>query len=81
MTESNQNSDRQERARRRGTWPVRRTTLDDDGRAELLAATTPEERIAMMDELSREAWTLAGRPYPIYDRKDAPIRRTTLEDA
>ena len=81
MARSGQDDDRKARARGRGAWPVRLTSLDDDGRAETLAATTPEERIAMMDELARQAWSLAGLPYPTYDRKDAPIRRRKLEES
>lgn len=72
--------DRAARAHRRATWPVRRTDANDDGRAELCAATTPEERVAMMAELAREAWSLAGKPWPDYARGDAPIRRTTLAE-
>ncbi len=80
MTHHDDSDQRQERARRRAAWPVRRASLDDDGRAELCAATTPEERIAMMDGLAREAWELAGKPFPTYDREHAPIRRTTLAE-
>ena len=81
MTHPDKGDDDKARARGRSTWPVRRTSLDDDGRDELCAATTPEERIAMMDDLAKEAWNLAGKPFPTYDRENIPIRRTTLDDA
>jgi len=35
----------------------------------------------MMAALAREAWRLGGKPWPTYDRANAPIRRTTLADA
>ncbi len=35
----------------------------------------------MMDDLANEAWRLAGKPFPTYDRENIPIRRTTLDDA
>jgi hypothetical protein len=81
MSHADDDAERAARARRRGGWPVRRTSFDDSGRAELCAATTPEQRIAMMDALAREAWQLAGKPLPDYERGDTPIRRTTLRDA
>ncbi len=81
MTQPDKGDDEEARARARGTWPVRRTSRDDEGRKELCAATTPEERIAMMDDLATEAWKLAGKPFPTYDRENIPIRRTTLDDA
>ena len=31
--------------------------------------------------LSREAWELAGKSLPTYDRRHAPIRRTSLAEA
>ena len=82
MVVNSQDSDdrRAERARKRLTWLVRRSTLDDDGSDRLLAVTTAEERIAMMASLAEEAWRIAGRPIPTYDRAQAPVRRTTLAD-
>ena len=38
------------------------------------ASTTPTERLAMMWELSRQAWTLSGRLLPDYPRHRAPGR-------
>jgi hypothetical protein len=81
VTQQDDDEQREERARGRHNWPIRRASLDDDGREELCAATTPEERVAMMDALAREAWQIAGKPFPTYSREDTPIRRTTLADA
>jgi hypothetical protein len=81
VTQQDDDEQREERARRRSNWPIRRASLDDDGREELCAATTPEERVAMMDALAQEAWRIAGIPFPTYTRENTPIRRTTLADA
>ena len=81
MTSRDQFDPREQRSGARATWPVRRATLDDDGDAQLSAATSPEERIAMMTALAEEAWRLADQPLPQYDRSSAPVRRTTLADA
>jgi len=53
---------------------VRKTTLGSDGR-DLRAATTAEERLAMMWPLALDCWSLTGRPMPDYERRDAPVRR------
>jgi hypothetical protein len=58
-------------ARRR--WPVTVVRLgeeDDD----LSATTTVRERIAAMWPLAVEAHTLAVKPVPTYERKQAPSR-------
>lgn len=34
---------------------------------------TAEERLAMMWELAREAWSLTGRPLPEYPRHATPV--------
>jgi len=43
---------------------------DDD----LSATTSPEERLAMVAELSRRMWELTGRPSPSYTRATMPVR-------
>jgi hypothetical protein len=67
---------RQRRAAARSTWPVRRFRLGEEPGDDLSDSTTPEERLAMMWELAVEAWTLAGREVPDYDRRLAPGRVT-----
>ncbi len=55
----------------RAAWPVavrRLGTGDDD----ISDVTTAAERIAMMWPLAEEAWRLAGRPIPSYDRSHTP---------
>jgi hypothetical protein len=66
-------SDADERRRARAGWPVavrRLDTSDDD----LSDVTTATERIATMWSLAQEAWHLAGRPIPTYDRAHTPSR-------
>ncbi|HVS17472.1 MAG TPA: hypothetical protein VMT18_02645 [Planctomycetota bacterium] len=63
-----------ERADARATWPVRKTTSEEQS-DDLSAETTATERIAMMWPLALEAWRIAGRPLPDYARHEAPIRR------
>ncbi|MBL8900731.1 MAG: hypothetical protein JNM84_24075 [Planctomycetes bacterium] len=40
----------------------------------LSATTTAEQRLAMLEELSRQAWELSGRPWPSYTRAEIPVR-------
>ena len=65
--------DAQSRRQGRAGWPVvvRRLGASDDNISDV---TTPAERIAMMWPLAQEAWRLAGRPIPTYDRAHTPSR-------
>ena len=65
---------RKARAAARRDWPVRKFRLGHEPGDDLSATTTAEERLAMMWPLAMEAWTLAGRPIPDYERRNAPIR-------
>jgi hypothetical protein len=69
-------SERDEEARRRARaqWPVRTFALGEEPGDDLAGETTPEERIRMMWPLAVEAWALAGRPLPDYDRAHIPAR-------
>jgi hypothetical protein len=60
----------------RAGWPIAVRRLDDCHASDddLSAATTPAERIAMMWPLAQEAWRLAGRSLPTYDRAHTPSR-------
>jgi len=66
------------RAVARASWPVRRFRLGDEPREDLSASTTPEERLEMMETLTREAWVLTGRPFPDYRRDQSPVRVVAL---
>jgi hypothetical protein len=58
----------------RASWPVVRFRPGEEPPDDLAGATTPAERIAMMWPLAEEAWRLAGRPWPAYDRRAMPGR-------
>lgn len=66
-------ADADSRRQARAGWPVvvRRLDASDD---DISDVTTPAERIAMMWPLAQEAWRLAGRPIPTYDRGHTPCR-------
>ncbi len=60
-----------ERAEARAAWPVRKTTLAEQGADEdLRASTTAEERVAMMWRLAVDAFG----EVPDYPRSEAPGR-------
>ncbi len=68
-------SSAEERAAARASWPGLKTTLSAaPGAEDVSATTTPEERIAMMWELTRGAWSLSGLPFPDYTRANMPGR-------
>jgi hypothetical protein len=57
----------------RAAWPVRISKLGEEAADELVAS--PEECLGAMWELVVQAWTLAGKPIPVYDRANMPIRK------
>lgn len=63
--------DAETRRRARANWPVTVHRLGDEPPP---APTTAEQRLAMMWELAVQAWALAGRPIPDYDRAHTPMR-------
>jgi len=58
----------------RAHWPVRAFALGEEPGDDLSAETTPAQRIQMMWPLAIEAWHLAGRPLPDYDRAHIPAQ-------
>ncbi len=66
--------DLQARREARKTLPLKRFRLGEEGGEDLSLHTTPQQRLAMVWELSQGAWELAGRPCPSYDRAHTPIR-------
>jgi hypothetical protein len=71
------------RAAARSNWPIRVYRLGEEPEDDLSETSTPEERLAMIWELSLDAWTLAGRPLPQYSRAETPVRviRTGIRSA
>lgn len=66
-------SEAENRRKARESWPVVVRQLDENA-DDISDVTTAAERIAMMWPLALEAWRLAGRPIPDYDRAHAPCR-------
>ena len=58
----------------RRPWEVRVYRLGEEPGDDLSAVSTPEERLAMLDELSRRMWALTGRPLPACPRTGMPGR-------
>jgi len=65
--------DADSRRQARTGWPMTVRRLDESG-DDVSDVTTASERIAMMWPLAQEAWRLAGRPIPSYDRAHIPSR-------
>jgi hypothetical protein len=64
----------------RKALPVRFISLHDRPADNLAATTTAEERVAMIWQLTLDAWALAGRPIAEYRRDQAPVRIVTLAE-
>lgn len=62
------------RAAARSDWPVRAYRLRQQPSENLADSTSASERLAMMWELARQAWSLTGRELPDYPREEAPGR-------
>jgi hypothetical protein len=61
------------RAALRASWPGTVTSLAAAAEAaDLSTATTPEQRVAMVWELTLGAWAVSGRPLPEYTRAEMP---------
>jgi hypothetical protein len=74
-------ADEQARRAARASWPGSKTTLAEaQDAADLSATTTPEQRLAMMWELTLGAWSLTGQPLPSYTRDSMPGRLIRLID-
>lgn len=56
----------------RRDWPIRRFRLGEEPGDDQGAASTPEQRLAMMWPLAREVWRLSGREIPDYPREASP---------
>ena len=59
---------------KRASWPVEVYRLGEEPSDDLSGSTTPEERLAMILELSEQAWLMSGRDMPDYDREETPGR-------
>lgn len=55
-------------------WSAQVYRLGKEPGDDLSATTTPEERLAMVTELSGRLWRLTGLPVPSYSRTTMPAR-------
>jgi hypothetical protein len=69
---------RAERAQARARTIHLRLMAQHPGREHDFSPVFGAEAVALAVELSRTAWTLAGRPLPNYRREDIPIRLSRL---
>lgn len=68
--------DAKQRAERRrqqaSLWPLRRFQLGHEPLRDALDRSTLNERIALMWPLAKEAWSVAGKQIPTYERCNIP---------
>lgn len=57
----------------RRAWPVRVYRLGEEPGDDQSRSSTATQRLAMMWELARDAWSLSGRPVPEYPRHETPV--------
>lgn len=67
-------------SRKRPDMTARVVPLGSKEAGEPPTPSSPEERIALVHALTREAWELAGRPIPDYSRDEMPIAVSSLSD-
>jgi len=70
--------DRDARAAGRATWPVRAYRLGQEPVDDLRTTTSAAERVAMVWQITQDAWSLAGRTIPEYLRHQTPVRVVRL---
>ena len=58
--------------------PARILRLDERVEDDLSDLTTVEERIVMVEALSKRMWEITGRPVPIYPRAEIPTKVVRL---
>jgi hypothetical protein len=73
-------SEEKQRRAARQAWPVRILALGEESPDRDSPETTAEDRLLMMWTLAVDAWSLSGRPMPIYSRSETPIRLTHTEE-
>lgn len=54
--------------------PVRIFRLGEEPPDDLRETTTAAQRLEILCELTMRAWTLSGRPFPSYSRREIPVR-------
>ena len=54
--------------------------LHSDEAGDARVGGTPDERLALLSELSRRMWALTQQPFPSYTRATMPVRLSTLRE-
>lgn len=54
--------------------PVRIFRLGEEPPDDLRETTTAAQRLEIVRELTKRAWSLSGRPFPSYSRRQIPVR-------
>ena len=62
---------REERARARAAWLVTRHRLGEEA-DDVLGTIAPADCVAMVWQLTLDAWASSGQPIPDYERRRAP---------
>jgi hypothetical protein len=57
----------------RESWPVRIFRQGAEPADDLSASSTPQERLAMLERLTLEAFALGGGALPAYPRAETPV--------
>lgn len=73
MDDDDDDETRARRAAARAGWPGRVGRLEELPEVEVLDGP-PGELIAMVRQLTLQAWAMAGKPIPDYDRANMPGR-------
>lgn len=68
---------RAERARARAGWSLTRIRLGDEP-GDVLEGVAPAECVAMVWQLTLDAWASSGRRIPDYERTESPGRIVRL---
>lgn len=63
-----------ERRAARASWPVRIYPLGKEPLDRIDPEMSAQERMALVRQLTEQAWALAGREIPSYERAEMPVR-------
>ena len=69
------------RAAARAEWPGRKARLGEEDDSVAPADATPSECVAMVWQLTLDAWAMMGKPIPTYTRAEMPGRIKRREPA
>jgi len=66
--------DAEARKAARACWPIRKYRLGEEPEEPMVPATTAEQRLLLVEEMTLASWIAAGRVMPTYTRTEAPGR-------